>query len=203
MSDSNKHDDLVDNAGTQKKKGLWQKPRSRLWLGIPLGGVLMFVAGIIFWGGFNTAMEVTNTLAFCTGCHEMSYVNEEYQESVHYNNTSGVRATCSDCHVPRPWAAKVVRKIKATNELFHKALGTIDTREKFEAKRLQLAENVWASMKASDSRECRNCHSLETMDLESQGRSASKKHSMERKLEKDETCIDCHKGIAHQLPEGY
>jgi nitrate/TMAO reductase-like tetraheme cytochrome c subunit len=87
--------------------------------------------------------------------------------------------------------------------LFHKALGTIDTREKFEAKRLELAKNVWASMEASDSRECRNCHSLEAMDLESQGRSVSKKHTLERNLEKGKTCIDCHKGVAHELPEAY
>jgi len=33
--------------------------------------VIGLFAGIIFWGGFNTAMEATNTLAFCTSCHEM------------------------------------------------------------------------------------------------------------------------------------
>lgn len=182
---------------------LWQKPRARYWLGIPLGGLLMFVAGIIFWGGFNTAMEATNTLGFCTSCHEMSYVYEEYQETVHFKNPSGVRAECSDCHVPKPWVYKVARKIKATNELLHKAMGTIDTREKFEAKRLELAENVWASMKATDSRECRNCHAFETMDLTNQDKSARKKHTLKRRLAKGETCIDCHKGIAHSLPEDY
>ena len=26
-----------------------------------------FVAGVIFWGGFNTALELTNTEKFCTG----------------------------------------------------------------------------------------------------------------------------------------
>jgi cytochrome c-type protein NapC len=184
-------------------KKLWQQPRSRYLIGIPLGGMLMFIAGIIFWGGFNTFMEATNTMGFCTGCHEMEYVYEEYQETVHFKNASGVKAICSDCHVPKPWTAKLVRKIQATNELFHKVLGTINTREKFEAKRLELAENVWASMKASDSRECRNCHALETMAAEEQDKSARKKHTLERKLAKDETCIDCHKGIAHALPEGY
>lgn len=182
---------------------LWRQPKSRLLIGIPLGGVFMFFAGIIFWGGFNTFMEATNTMEFCTGCHEMSYVFEEYKETVHYKNASGVKAICSDCHVPKPWAAKLVRKIKASNELFHKVLGTIDTQEKFEAKRLELAENVWASMRATDSRECRNCHTLETMALTEQDKSARKKHTLERKLKKGETCIDCHQGIAHALPEGY
>lgn len=187
----------------QRWQALWRQPRSRYWLGIPLGGALMFIAGIIFWGGFHTAMEATNTLGFCTGCHEMSYVYEEYQQTVHFKNASGVRAICSDCHVPRPWAYKVVRKIKATNELFHKMLGTINTKEKFEAKRLEMAEHVWATMKETDSRECRNCHALETMNLEEQDKSARKKHTLERMQKEGETCIDCHKGIAHNLPEGY
>jgi len=185
-------------------KGIWRRPRLWFLLGIPLGGFLMFAAGIIFWGGFNTVMEATNTLWFCTSCHEMDTVYEEYKQSVHYKNASGVRAICSDCHVPKPWGAKMARKIQASfKELPHKIMGTIDTPEKFKAKRLELAEDVWAGMKATDSRECRNCHSLETMLLDKQDKSARKKHTLERRDEKGETCIDCHKGIAHELPEGY
>ena len=78
-------------------------------------------AGIIFWGGFNTAMEYTNTMEFCVSCHEMEQlIFEEYKKSIHYSNRTGVRAICADCHVPRDWGAKVVRKVKASNELFHK-----------------------------------------------------------------------------------
>lgn len=155
------------------------------------------IAGIIFWGGFNTAMEATNTLEFCVSCHEMDdNVGAEYKETIHYQNRSGVRATCSDCHVPDPWVHKVVRKIKATNELFHWALGTLSTPEKFESKRLTLAKNVWKDMKETDSRECRNCHSWEAMTEEKQKRRAWKRHTAAR--EEGLTCIDCHKGIAHR-----
>ncbi len=158
--------------------------------------------GVVFWGGFNTFVEYTNTMAFCTSCHEMrEYVYAEYQESVHYRNASGVRVACSDCHVPKAWTAKMVRKVRATNELFHKMAGSIDTPEKFEAKRLQLAEHVWRSMEASDSRECRNCHSYEAMDYHEQSRRAREK--MEPAAEKGKTCIECHKGIAHKLPPEY
>ena len=98
----------------------------------------------------------------------------------------------------------MLRKIGATfKELPHKVMGTINTKEKFEAHRLELAEEVWATMKANNSRECRNCHSREAMDLANQDKSARKKHSLERMKEKGETCIDCHKGIAHELPTGY
>jgi cytochrome c-type protein NapC len=167
-----------------------------------LGTLLIvgFISGIVFWGGFNTAMEMTNNEEFCISCHEMEdNVFQEYKLTIHYSNRTGVRATCPDCHVPKEWNHKVVRKIQASNELLHKALGTIDTREKFEAKRLKLASNVWRAMKSTDSRECRNCHNFEFMDFGEQGRRAVKAHS--EGLESDHTCIDCHKGIAHELPD--
>ena len=169
-----------------------------------LGSLLVagFVSGIIFWGGFNTAMEATNTEAFCIGCHEMKdNVYQEYKDTVHYSNRTGVRATCPDCHVPKPWIHKMVRKVQASNELLHKALGTIDTAEKFEEKRLQLAQNVWRSMEKTDSRECRNCHDYESMDFVEQQRRAVSSHS--KGLEEGKTCINCHKGIAHSLPALY
>ena len=179
------------------------KPSARYSLGLLL--VAGFIGGILFWGGFNWAVEATNSEAFCAGtCHEMSWVYEEYKTRVHYSNASGVRAICSDCHVPKEWTAKMKRKIQATfKELPRTIMGKINTKEKFEAHRLELAEHVWATMKANDSHECRNCHSQESMDLALQDKSAQKKHTAERRLEKGETCIDCHKGISHELPEGY
>ena len=164
--------------------------------------LVAFVLGILFWGGFNWAMEMTNTEDFCISCHEMrDNVYAEYVNTVHYNNRTGVRATCPDCHVPKEWIYKVKRKIQATNELYHKALGSIDTREKFEAKRLQLARNVWTAMKETDSRECRNCHDFDSMDYVAQGRRGRKEH--QEGFAKGMTCIDCHKGIAHELPDMY
>ncbi|MEW7974075.1 MAG: NapC/NirT family cytochrome c [Candidatus Thiodiazotropha endolucinida] len=167
------------------------------------------VAGVILWGGFNTAMEMTNTETFCISCHEMDEtVYQELQETIHFTNRTGVRATCPDCHVPKEWVHKFVRKIQATNELYHKMLGTIDTPEKFEAKRLELAQNVWRSMKKTDSRECRNCHKFISMDLERQAPRSSEQHDPHYwdavdGNEPQKTCIDCHKGVAHALPEGF
>jgi cytochrome c-type protein NapC len=123
-------------------------------------------------------------------------VYKEYVPTIHHSNRSGVRATCSDCHVPKPWIHKMVRKVKASNELLHKALGTINTPEKFDAKRLTLAKNVWKTMKATDSRECRNCHNFESMNPKFQQPRARKQHL--NAFETGQTCIDCHKGIAHK-----
>ena len=168
-----------------------------------LGALLLagFAIGVMFWGGFNTVLEATNTEAFCLSCHEMrDNVYPEYQKTMHYSNRTGVRATCPDCHVPKEWTYKMVRKVQASRELWGKLVGTIDTPEKFEAKRLHLARSEWARMKAVDSRECRNCHSLESMNSATQKQRARKQHEMAR--EDNMTCIDCHKGIAHSKPQG-
>ena len=162
----------------------------------------VFTAGIVFWGGFNWSLELTNTQSFCVSCHEMkAYIYEEYRNSTHHDNRTGVRASCPDCHVPKEWVHKVVRKVAATNELFHWLRGSIDTPEKFEARRLELARQVWASMKATDSRECRNCHQTGFMRRMAQTAVARTMHALAEKW--GTTCIECHQGIAHSLPRGF
>jgi cytochrome c-type protein NapC len=180
----------------------WQvlsKPSVHFSLGfLTLGG---FIAGIIFWGGFNTALDITNTEEFCIGCHEMeNNVYEELKSTIHYTNRSGVRATCPDCHVPHQWTDKIARKMQASKEVWGTIFGTINTRDKFLEKRLMLAQHEWARLKANDSLECRNCHNFDFMDFTAQGKRAVQQHSTSL-ANGDKTCIDCHKGIAHQLPD--
>jgi cytochrome c-type protein NapC len=164
--------------------------------------VVGFFAGIIFWGGFNTGLEATNQLEFCIGCHEMrDTVYQEYKDSVHYMNRTGVRAICSDCHVPKDWTHKMARKMKASFEVWGKITGVVDTPAKFEANRMRLATDEWARMKSVGSRECRNCHSFEAMSGQAQKQTVYKKHMAAK--DSGKTCIDCHKGIAHQLPKEY
>jgi len=161
------------------------------------GAAVLFIGGIIFWGGFNTAMEATNNLEFCISCHEMeNNVYQEYKKTIHFTNRSGVRAGCPDCHVPKDWTHKMLRKIQASNEVWHKLLGTVSTPEKFDAHRLTMAKREWARMKASDSRECRNCHAFDQMNPEMQKQRARKQH--QNAQADGQTCIDCHKGIAHK-----
>lgn len=176
-----------------------QSGRKRGIAGILVVGIVL---GIILWGGFNTAMEWTNREAFCISCHEMQVnVYDEYTDTIHYTNRTGVRATCPDCHVPKDWVHKLVRKVQASNELYHHFMGSVDTQEKFNAKRFELAQHVWTAMKRTDSRECRNCHDYESMNFEKQEGRSQRRH--EEAADQGLTCIDCHKGIAHQLPKEY
>ena len=178
---------------------VFRRPSVHYSLGfLTLGG---FIAGVIFWGGFNTALEATNTEAFCISCHEMeNNVYEELKTTIHFNNRSVVRATCPDCHVPHNWTDKIARKMQASKEVWGKLFGTINTREKFENHRLTLAQHEWARLKANDSLECRNCHNFDYMDFTQQSQRASDQHSTAL-ARGEKTCIDCHKGIAHELPD--
>ena len=175
------------------------RPSTHLSLAfLALGG---FVAGIVFWGAFNTALEVTNTEKFCTSCHEMrDNVYQELQRTIHFSNRSGVRASCPDCHVPHNWTDKIARKMQASKEVWGKIFGTIATRDKFLDHRLELAKHEWTRMAANDSLECRNCHSAIAMDFSRQTTRAAAIHS-KFLVSGQRTCIDCHKGIAHQLPD--
>jgi cytochrome c-type protein NapC len=169
----------------------------------PLAGLsAVSLAGVMFWGGFNWSLELTNTEQFCISCHEMKdYVYKEYKNSIHYANRTGVRASCPDCHVPREWVHKVVRKVTASNEMFHWLIGSINTPEKFEVKRLELAQYVWSSMEATNSRECRNCHEMKSMSARQQTPRTYIMHGLAEMW--GNTCIECHQGIVHSLPKGF
>ena len=175
------------------------KPAVSMSLGfLTIGG---FLSGILFWGGFNTALELTNTEQFCISCHEMEEnVFAELKPTVHYSNASGVRASCPDCHVPHEWTDKIARKMQASKEVWGTIFGTINTREKFLEKRLELAQHEWHRLKSNNSLECRNCHSAESMDITKQNQRAATAHETFL-FTGEKTCIDCHKGIAHQLPD--
>ena len=178
---------------------LWDwfwSPTAVLSIGFTL--IAGFLAGVLFWGGFHWSLELTNTEEFCVSCHTMETNLGEYRETIHYSNHSGVRAVCSDCHVPKEWNHKVKAKIMAVKDVYHELAGTISTEEKYEEHRLTMAKAVWAKMKASNSRECRNCHSEHAMDFEEQ--SARSREKMVPGIEEGKTCIECHKGIAHRLP---
>lgn len=175
-----------------------RQPRAAISL---LAMFAIFGSGIIFWGGFNTVMEAANTMEFCVSCHEMrDTVYREYQETSHYSNRTGIRATCADCHVPRDWMHKMARKIQASGEVWGKLTGIVDTPEKFEARRHQMAANVWKRMKETDSIECRNCHSRAAMSSAAQTEKAQLRHA--KGWSEGLTCIDCHFGIAHKEPDG-
>jgi cytochrome c-type protein NapC len=162
--------------------------------------VALVVGGLLLAAG-AAGLAWTNTEKFCTGCHEMrDNVYQEYKGTIHDTNRSGVRAVCSDCHVPRAPGPMLIRKVQASMEVWGKLTGKIDTREKFLAHRYEMAKREWTRMKKADSLECRNCHHIEAMSSELQSERAKTRH--DKAKAEHITCIDCHFGIAHNEPEG-
>jgi cytochrome c-type protein NapC len=165
--------------------------------------VLGLFVGALFVVGFTSSLVYTSTEKFCsTTCHEMTdNVAMEYKDSVHDSNRTGVRAVCPDCHVPKSVIPLYFRKMGALHDLWsHLVSHEVGTREKFLAKRYQLAKRVWVYMKFNDSRECRGCHNADKMSPDRQSPEAQIRHA---KGKKDGfTCIDCHYAISHNEPEG-
>ena len=94
----------------------------------------------------------------------------------------------------------MIRKVQATREVWGHLTGKIDTKEKFEKNRYEMAVKEWTRMKKNGSQECRNCHHFDAMDDEKQTEKARSRHA---KAKTDGTaCIDCHFGIAHKEPDG-
>lgn len=163
------------------------------------GSFILLAVGALATVGFSVGLEYTNTTEFCVSCHSMQINYEELKGSQHWSNASGVHAGCADCHVPKEFFPKMHAKIIAAKDVWHEIMGTIDTPEKYEARRWQMANMVWDKMMATDSRECRTCHSFDHMDLSAQDRFARNRH--ERAQERGQTCIECHRGIVHTMPD--
>lgn len=160
------------------------------------GGLLG--AGVFFAG--QKIFQHTSTNEFCVSCHTMQKPLEEYQGSVHFSNKLGIRADCADCHIPQDSKGYLLTKIGAGKDVYHQFVTKkIDTPEQFETHRQEMAEKVWADMRANDSQTCRTCHHDEAAEAYQQSLDAQKMHQYGK--DNGQTCIDCHKGVAHFAPE--
>ncbi len=182
------------------RRGLWARLKRPPQMSLLATVFVGLIGGIALWGALNTGVEWTNRTEFCLSCHEMSIPYAEYKKTVHFSNRSGTTVSCADCHVagskhPLDYARKLTLKVLAARDVYGHLMGTIDTPEKYQAKRLEMAQRVWARMKEVDSKECRNCHDFKTMDTTKQKDRSVVRH--ESAIEDGQTCMDCHKGIAH------
>lgn len=182
-------------------RNLWNKlnrPATR-WsvLGLLSLGIVMGLALIILP---HVGIQLTSSTEFCVSCHSMQPVWQEYKQSAHFKNASGVRAECRDCHIPPDIAGMLKRKLEASNDLYQELIAhSIDTPEKFEARRAELAQREWRRMKENNAATCRSCHDYNAMDHARQHPEAARQ--MQIAAKDNQSCIDCHKGIAHKLPD--
>jgi cytochrome c-type protein NapC len=172
------------------------KKKQRRWL---LAGVLLIglIAGVVLTSGSAVMIHHTNQTQFCVSCHVYDDFYAELQQSSHWNNASGVRVGCDDCHIPKDsLSAMVWTKAKSGAAAFNAYfLAGVDTPEEFAEQRYALQQQAHDWFKANDSRTCRNCHVADAMLTDKQSSAAKASHAM---LGADgPTCVDCHSGVPH------
>jgi nitrate/TMAO reductase-like tetraheme cytochrome c subunit len=181
---------------------LWRRltTPSATWsvLALVIVGLVIGAVAVI---GTQVMVAVTGTNEFCGGaCHSMTWVAQEYRQSVHFANRTGVQAGCHDCHIPHQYPQLLWYKAKAgVKDFIGEMQGTIATEEKFKKERLRMANLVWAEFKETGSANCRTCHAFNASVLAKQKEFAQPMHKMV--MEGQGTCIDCHKGVAHEAPK--
>jgi cytochrome c-type protein NapC len=180
---------------------LWQRPKSRLLLGIPLGGLLMLLFGAVALGSVNWVVHATSSNDFCFACHShQQFIRPEYEASGHFKNRTGVRAGCANCHLPHDnWFELMFTKIVVSADIIPELRGKIATADKYEAHRGEMARSVWQQFLDNDSKFCRSCHSFAAMNVEMQGKMSARMHA--KAMQSGQTCIECHRGVAHSLPQ--
>jgi cytochrome c-type protein NapC len=183
------------------RKGLGSRLRGFLFVPSPRYSLFTLLAaglviGIVAAFGFDYTLHATSTNEFCSGCH-VNDAAKEWRESLHHNNRAGFVAGCSDCHLPREFVPKMVRKVKAAKEVWGHFTGIINTPEKYDAHRQAMAENEWSRMRANGAQECRNCHHPDSMSNKEKSYVGG---MHKRALAGGQICIDCHEGVAHRAP---
>lgn len=191
--------DPVDRPGFLRRTWRRLTSPSARWsvLSLLIVGVLL---GFVATAGTQVMVYATGTDKFCgTTCHSQQWVANEHKQSAHVVNRTGVRAGCHDCHIPHNYPYLLFYKARAgTKDIIGEMRGVIDTKEKFEKARLEMAKHVWAEYQGNNSRACRHCHEFSKEVIAKQKEEVRPIH--EAVLAGQGTCIDCHKGVAHTAP---
>lgn len=196
--------DLLDQdkrqRGALRRLWRWLTTPSARWpvLVLLIVGIVVGSAAVI---GTQVMVAASGSNEFCGGaCHSMTWVAQEYRRSIHYANPTGIQATCHDCHIPHAYPQLLWYKAKAgIHDAIAEARGVISMQEQFKKERLRLAKSVWAEFKETNSANCQHCHTFTPEIVAKQKEFVQPMHQLV--LNKESTCIDCHKGVAHTAPD--
>jgi nitrate/TMAO reductase-like tetraheme cytochrome c subunit len=161
---------------------------------------LLAAGAVVGAGGIIVSLQVnryTSTEAFCTSCHSMASVatDTHFLQSAHRANSEGVRPSCGDCHIPNNnWFVETYTHVTSgARDVVAEYTHNFSDPKIWEARRVELAQEVRSVMRSQDSVTCRSCHDAAVIQPKSEaGRAA---HALLR--EGRMTCIDCHFNIVH------
>lgn len=152
------------------------------------------LAGVVFILFLIEFDHFTSTEEFCTTCHSMELVAEPYRESVHYAPSSGVQASCGDCHVSVGVFAATWDHFLGTKDLINQIFGPDYDDPVINV--LHLPEAAFAArkwFKATNSATCKRCHVQEAIN-------GTRPDTLliHQEDAKGKTCIDCHYNLVHR-----
>ena len=151
--------------------------------------------------GTQVMVVATGTNEFCGGaCHSMQWVAASTRPAATRSTGPACRRAATIATFRTTTPRLLWYKAKAgIKDVIGEMRGVIDTEEKFKKERARMAEHVWAEYKA-------NNPPIAGPATRSLVRSSAKQKDFVRPMHEQflagqMTCIDCHKGIAHKLPE--
>lgn len=152
------------------------------------------LGGVVFMFFLLEFDHFTSSNAFCTSCHSMTYADDVYRQSAHYNAPSGVRASCGDCHVSEGLIMATYDHAVGTKDLLKQLFGP-DYDDPV-VNLLHLPDAAFAArdwFRERDSATCRRCHTQEAI----QGTRANTL-AIHTEDADGKTCIDCHINLVHR-----
>jgi nitrate/TMAO reductase-like tetraheme cytochrome c subunit len=192
----------------QSSKGRMDRPQRRFsdvirW--ILLWGTIFGLSGVALVAVTNKAVIWSSSNAFCgTACHSMIWASAGYHQGPHFINTSGVRASCGQCHIPydssHATATEYLKLLlfkadRGAKDFWNESRKTIATKELWEKRRPQLAAEFDSYLERHNSITCRGCHALEAFGgPRSQMKTLIHKGVIQAN---DVNCLQCHQNVGH------
>ena len=168
--------------GNKTGSGRLKRPERQVFPADPAGHRLF--AGIIFWGGFNTAMEATNTSSSASRATRCGIRSIRNTSRPSITRTGPACAICSDCHVPKDWVPKMARRSRASQKFMARSwVPSIPRKVRRQAPGTGRRSTDGPRKKARDRRNAAIA-SFEGMNVEKQ-RPASKMHGKSLRTTKD------------------
>lgn len=168
---------------------------------------LGIVIGVVAVGATTWAVNTTSTNEFCSNaCHSMKWAAQAYERGPHFVNDVGVRATCSDCHIPfesEPatpfqyvFGTLWTKAVSGTEDVIGEVRGLISTEERWNLERPKLGEEVRAWFKETSSATCKGCHKLDAFASTGPGA-----FHLDLVKAGPVNCVECHADAGHRFPE--
>lgn len=162
------------------------------------GAAALFVVVLASWMTVEMTIEITSHADFCGQCHStMGPMVESYLASTHGgNNSHGVMAPCTDCHVSHDsLPAHVIGKAQSGSHDVWVQLTRHEDDFDWEATRLRREEYVYDSG-------CVTCHRnlQEATMLSNKAFVAHKPYFLG---ETEDQCVTCHEHVGHKNLSDY